>query len=140
MHTDVHIFENANGSGSLTAVTHTWEVTELRGFRGAVAVALLDENKIPLWVSGTQNYGVDGVLTGAHDRRENWSETVPAQFMPQIRYIAIIQKWNPKNEFDDIHGWLQRIGQNAGRGERNVGQAIGRELAAIVKAVRTIVK
>jgi hypothetical protein len=160
MHTDVHIFKNADGSGYLNAVTHTWEVTELRGFRGAVAVALLDENKIPLWVSNTQNYGVDGVMIGTHDRTENWNETVPAPFMPQIRYIAIIQKWNPKNEFDDIHRWLQSIGDAVGKAgkdidqgvgkaakgvgngvgktAKDIGQSVGGELAAIIKGVATI--
>jgi hypothetical protein len=160
MHTDVHIFKNGDGSGSLNAVTHTWEVTELRGFRGAVAVALLDENKIPLWVSNTQNYGVDGVMIGTHDRTENWNEMVPAPFMPQIRYIAIIQKWNPKNEFDDIHRWVQGIGDAVGKAgqdidqgvgkaakgvgngigktEKDIGQGVARELAAIIKSVTTI--
>lgn len=126
MHTDVTITKNGDGSGHLNAVTHIWEVTKLRGFRGSVAVAVLDENKQRLWVSGTQTYGVDGTMIGTHDRTENWSDTVPAQLLPGVRYLAIIQKWNPNNAFNDINNWLQGIG------------TVANELAPIIKTVTTI--
>jgi hypothetical protein len=126
MHTDVTIIKNADGSAHLNAVTHIWEVTELRGFRGAVAVAVLDANQRPLWVSQTQKYGVDGRALGTADRRENWSDTMPSQLVPQARYLAIIQKWNPKNAFDDINNWLQGIGQ------------VVNELAPIIKTIKTM--
>jgi hypothetical protein len=126
MHTDVTITRNNDGSAHLNAVTHIWEVTELRGFRGAVAVAVLDADKRPLWVSQTQKYGVDGRALGTADRTENWSDTMPSQLVPQARYLAIIQKWNPKNAFDDINNWLKGIGQ------------VVNELAPIIKTIKTI--
>jgi hypothetical protein len=126
MHTDVTITKNGDGSAHLNAVTHIWEVTELRGFRGAVAVAVLDANQRPLWVSHTENYGVDGRAIGTHDRTQNWADTMPSQLVPQARYLAIIQKWNPKNAFDDINNWLTGIGQ------------VANELGPIIKIIKTI--
>ena len=57
---------------------------------------------------------------------ENWSDTVPSQLVPEARYLAIIQKWNPKNVFDDLNAWLQGIGQ------------IANELGPIIKTIATI--
>jgi hypothetical protein len=93
-------------SGALNAVTHIWEVTELRGFVGAVAVVLTDANKTPLWVSPTQKYGVDGRAMGTSDRTENWTANVPAALLQHTRGIAIVQRWDPRNVFDDIQAWL----------------------------------
>ncbi|HEY6968742.1 MAG TPA: hypothetical protein VJA94_06045 [Candidatus Angelobacter sp.] len=97
----------------------------LRGFRGSVAIAVLDANRNKLWVSRTQTYGVDGTLLGTHDRTENWTDTVPAQLLPQVRYYAIIQKWNPNSAFNDINHWLQGI------------KTIPDLLAPIIKSVAT---
>lgn len=127
MHTDVNITRNADGSGHLNAVTRTSERTMFRGFRGSVAVAVLDANRNKLWVSGTQIYGVDGTAFGTHDRTENWVDTVPAALLPNVRYFAIIQKWNPNSAFNNINNWLQGINTVAG------------ELAAILKTVKTAV-
>ncbi len=124
MHTDVIISRNGDGSGQLSALTHTWEVTDLRGFRGSVAVVVLDENKKLLWVSTTQNYGVDGRWVGTSDRKENWADTIPAQQLSQARYVAIKQRWNPKPVADDIGGWLRGIGD------------VGAELGAILQGLQ----
>ena len=125
MHTDVTITRNGDGSGYANGVTHIWEITDLRGFRGSVAVAVLDQNKKLLWVSRTLSYGVDGRLIGTSDRTVNWNDTVPGQLMPQIRYIAIIQKPSP-DVYDDISRWLKGIG------------SVADELAPIIKAVMTV--
>lgn len=126
MDTHITITKNADGSGYLNAVTHTWEVTELRGFRGAVAVAVLNANRQPLWVSHTENYGVDGRMIGTSDRNENWTDTVPSPLLPQVRYVAIIQKWNPKNAYDDLRSWLGGINE------------VVTELGPIIKAIATL--
>ena len=122
MHTDATIY----ASGLLNAVTHTWEVTDLRGFRGAVAVALLDQSQNSIWVSATQHYGVDGRWIGTSDRTDNWNDNVPAAILPNARYIAIIQQWDP-NVVLDIEQWIQ--------GLANVAQSLG----PIVQAISTIV-
>ena len=127
MHTDVNITRNADGSGHLNAVTRTSERTMLRGFRGSVAVAVLDANRNKLWVSRTETYGVDGTAFGTHDRTENWVDTVPAVLLPNVRYFAIIQKWNPNSAFNNINNWLQGI------------KTVADELASIIKSVKTIV-
>jgi hypothetical protein len=126
MHTDVTVPEN----GALNAVTHIWEVTEFRGFVGAVAVVLTDASKTPLWVSPTQKYGVDGRATGTSDRTENWTASVPAALLQQARGIAIVQKWDPRNVFDDIQAWL---GGTAGA-VHEVAQ-IATDVATIIKAL-----
>ncbi|HEX6501968.1 MAG TPA: hypothetical protein VF011_01885 [Terriglobales bacterium] len=118
MHTDASIYS----SGLMNAVTHTWEVTDLRGFKGAVAVAVFDENRTTLWVSATQRFGVDGRWIGTSDRTDNWSETVPAEFVPKVRYIAILQHWDP-NLVEDIEHWLQGI--------NDIAQQLGTALKAI---------
>jgi hypothetical protein len=123
MVTNVTIFS----SGSLNAVTHIWEDTMLHGFRGSVAVAVTDQNTTPLWVSPTQIYGVDGTLTGTSDRTLNWSSVAPAEILPNIRKVAIIQKWDPKNAFDDIEAWLSGLADAAN------------QLAIIAKDVTTII-
>jgi hypothetical protein len=128
MHTDVHITRNFDGTGHLNAVTRTSERTMLRGFRGSVAVAVLDANRNKLWVSRTETYGVDGIAVGKHDRTENWADTVPAQLLPQVRYFAIIQKWNPNSAFNNINNWLQGI------------KTVADELAPIIKTVATVLK
>jgi hypothetical protein len=127
MDTSVTISKNGDGSGHVNAVTHIWEITEMRGFRGSVALVVLDANQKPLWVSSTQTYGVDGKMFGTSDRTESWSDTVPAQVLNQVRFLAIIQKWNPANVFDDINRWLQGI------------NTVANEIAPIVKTVATIV-
>jgi hypothetical protein len=122
MHTTINLVS----SGDLNAVTRTWEDTKLRGFRGAVAVAVTDQNLKTLWVSATQLYGVDGTMMGTHDRTENWSAKVPAPILPQIRKIAIIQQWNPKDVFNDIQAWLGGLA------------AVANQIEPIVQDVATI--
>jgi hypothetical protein len=100
---------NIQESGAVDCVIRIWEDTALRGFRGAVAVAVTDQNANPLWVSPTKVYGVDGGMFGTHDRTENWSAQVPTDVLHQIRKVAIIQQWNPKNAFDDIEAWLNGL-------------------------------
>jgi hypothetical protein len=51
---------------------------------------------------------------------------MPSQLVPQARYLAIIQKWNPKNAFDDLNNWLTGIGQ------------VANELGPIIKVIKTI--
>lgn len=117
MHTEVSISKSGDGSGYLSALTHTWEVTDFRGFRGSVAVAVLDGNKGLLWVSNTQNYGVDGrkvPFGGPSDREDDWTDTIPVQKMSQARYVAIKQRWNPRPVADDINTWLQGISDVVG--------------------------
>jgi hypothetical protein len=123
MHTDVTVYN----SGLLNAVTNTREVTELRGFKGAVAVAVLDQNQAKLWVSPTQLYGVDGKWIGVSDRTENWNANIPKEILPSIRYLAIIQQWNPNNVFNDIETWLNGIGN------------VATQLANIIQKVKTII-
>ena len=122
MQTQVTVYS----SGLLNAVTHTHEMTMLRGFKGAVAVAVLDQNKAKLWVSPTQQYGVDGSVFGTSDRTDNWSANIPSEILPQIRYLAIIQQWNPNNVFNDIQTWLNGISN------------VATQLANIIKVVETI--
>ncbi|MFY9531888.1 MAG: hypothetical protein WBC04_17820 [Candidatus Acidiferrales bacterium] len=126
MHTDASVYS----SGLLKAVTHTWEVTDLRGFRGAVAVALLDQNENALWVSATQHFGVDGRWMGTSDRTDNWSDNAPAAILPIVRYIAIIQKWDPNNVFNDIQAWLG--------GTASVANELGPIIQAVVKIVAAL--
>jgi hypothetical protein len=118
MHTDATIY----ASGLMNAVTHTWEVTDLRGFKGAVAVALLDQAQNKIWCSATQHFGVDGRWIGTSDRFDNWSDTVPTDILANARYLAIIQQWDP-NLVADIEAWLA--------GLTNPAQAI----AAIIQAI-----
>jgi hypothetical protein len=122
MHTDVTVYAN----GLLNAVTHSRELTALRGFKGVAAAAVLDENKAKLWVSDTQPCGVDGSLFGTSDRTINWNANIPAPILPSIRYIAIIQQWNPNGIFNDIENWLNGIGD------------VAKQLGPIIQAVETI--
>jgi hypothetical protein len=126
MTTDVTIF----ASGLLNAVTETHEMTVLRGFNGAVAVLLLDQNQTQLWVSATQNFGVDGTALGTSDRHDNWSDNVPSAILPQVRYIAIIQQWNPRGVVADIKNWLGGIGP--------IAQALG-PIIQIVKTIASLI-
>jgi hypothetical protein len=96
-------------SGALTAATRTREVTALHGFEGAVAVAVTNQNLDLLWVSPTQRFGVDGRDIGRSDRTDDWNAQIPPAILPQIRKVAIIQRWNPKNVFDDIQAWLKGL-------------------------------
>jgi hypothetical protein len=122
MHTDVTVYAD----GTLNAATHTWEVTDLRGFRGAVAVVLLDQNQANPWVTPTQHFGVDGRWIGTSDRTDNWSASVPSDVLASVRYIAIIQQWDP-NVVADIQAWVQ--------GLANVAQQLG----PLISAIGTIV-
>ena len=123
MHSDVTVY----ASGLLNAVTHTWEVTDLRGFKGVVAAAVLDQNKTPLWVSSTHQCGVDGRWIGVSDRTDNWSEQIPAAILPNVRYIAIIQKWNPNGVYNDIQIWLKGI--------TDIGSALGGAIKVVERII-----
>lgn len=123
MNTNVTIFSD----GLLNAVTRTWEDTDLRGFEGAVAVTVLDQNQNPLWVSATHKFGVDGKWIGTSDRTDNWSDNVPPEVLADIRYVAIVQQWNQNNVFDDISAWLAGLAQ------------VAPYLSTIATAVSTIV-
>jgi hypothetical protein len=129
MQTDVTILS----SGQLTAATHTWSAKDLQGFHGAVAVAVLDQSQKLIWISNTQNYGVDGKhvpFGGPSDRNDNWSDTVPAQVLTHMHYVAIKQRWNPRPATpDDIGHWLQGI-----------GSGVAHELQTILQAVGNIIK
>ena len=122
MHSDVTVY----ATGLTNVVTHTWEVTDLRGFKGAVAVTVLDQNKSVIWTSSTQHFGVDGRWIGTSDRVDNWSDNVPATILPYVRYIAIVQQWDP-NVVADISAWLAGLGNAA------------QQLGPIVTTVATIV-
>ncbi len=111
-------------TGLLNVVTRTWEDTELRGFAGAVAVSVLDQNQNSLWVSATQKYGVDGTWVGTSDRTDNWSDSVPAEILPNVRFVAIIQQWDQNNVFDDIEAWLSGTATAAGY-VKTIATAIG---------------
>jgi len=132
MHTDVTITNGGNGSGQLTAITHTWSAKDLEGFHGSVAVAILDQSRRLLWVSHTETYGVDGKhvpFGGPSDRTDRWNDSVPAQAVAQMRYMAIKQKWSPKAVTpDEIGNWL-----------RGIGNGVGNELASILQSVGTTV-
>lgn len=128
MHTEANISRTSDGSGQLTARTHTWEVTDFRGFRGSVAVAVFDGSKALLWVSKTLNYGVDGRMVpfgGPSDRTEDWTDTIPAQDLSRARYVAIKQRWNPRPVADDINAWLRGVG--------NAGDELGTALKDLVQ-------
>ncbi|MEQ1636410.1 MAG: hypothetical protein ABL903_06935 [Methylococcales bacterium] len=113
-------------SGLLNAVTRTWEDTMLRGFKGAVGVTLLDENKMERWTTKiTHRFGVDGRWIGTSDRTDNWSENVPVEILPDVRFIAIVQKWDP-NAVEDINAWI--------KGLANVAS----ELAPIIQSIGLI--
>jgi hypothetical protein len=115
MHTHVSI----SGNGHLDATTRSW-ADNISGFTGSVAVVVLDQSQRLLWVSGTQVCGVSGF---SH-RTCNWSDTVPADKLSQVRYIAIKHKYTPKRE--DLGAWLQGLGND-----------ISRELAGLVHRVET---
>jgi hypothetical protein len=113
-------------SGALNAVTHTHEMTMFRGFNGAVAVLLLDGNQNQLWVSPTQNFGVDGTFVGRSDRIDNWSASVPTQLLSLARYIAIIQQWTPRGVVADIQNWLAGL------------SSIASSLGPIIQLIKTL--
>ena len=116
-------------SGHLNATTHTWSAKDLEGFHGAVAAVVLDENRRLLWVSNTQNYGVEGkhvpLGRGPSDRTDNWNDTIPAQLLSHIHYIAIKQRWNPKPVGpDNIAAWLQSVGQDVAHELQDILQMV----------------
>src|SRR6516225_9672456 len=101
MHTHVTISSN----GHLDATTRSW-ADNFSGFTGSVAVAGLDQSRKLLWVSGTQVCGVDAF---GH-RTCGWSDTVPADKVSEVRYIAIKHKYTPKRE--DLGTWLRGLGND----------------------------
>jgi hypothetical protein len=121
MHTDVTVY----ASGLLNAVTHTHEMTALRGFKGAVAVTLLDQNQKNPWTTTTQHFGVDGYLIGTSDRTDNWTTGVPPDVLANARYIAVNQQWDP-NLVADIGNWIA--------GLSNIAQQLG----PIIQVIKTI--
>ncbi len=103
-----------NSNGQLTAVTNTSTGVQLAGFTGGVSIILLDNNKQPIWASKVHKYGVDGCLNGVDgcligtcNHNDNWSDSVPANILSQVRGYAILQQHTPK--------WLKLAGQ---RGEQ----------------------
>lgn len=123
MHTDLQIF----ATGLMMATTHTWSTNEVQGFHGAVAVALLDQNRKLLWTSHTETFGVDGKLVpfGHNDRVDPWRDTVPADVLAAAQYLAIKQKWNPKPQVpENIARDLQALGNDASRELNSIMQAI----------------
>jgi hypothetical protein len=70
---------------------------------------------------------VDGRWIGTSDRTDNWSDSVPAAVLSNVRYVAIVQKWDPDNVFNDINVWLSGIAK------------VAQELAPIIQAIGTIV-
>lgn len=115
----MHTHVNISGNGHLDATTRSW-ADNISGFTGSVAVVVLDQSQRLLWVSGTQVCGVSGF---SH-RTCDWSDTVPADKLSQIRYIAIKHKYTPKRE--DLGAWLQGLGND-----------ISRELAGLVHDVES---
>ena len=115
----MHTHVNISGDGHLDATTRSW-ADNISGFTGSVAVVVLDQSQRLLWVSGTQVCGVSGF---SH-RTCDWSDTVPADKLSQIRYIAIKHKYTPKRE--DLGAWLQGLGND-----------ISRELAGLVHDVES---
>ena len=92
-----------SNNGRLEARTRTWTKECMRGFTGGVAVFLYDADGNSLWNSQLHRYGVNGeCLTEPHRRDELWSETVPEDQLNKVAKVAIVQKYSPKNRFDDF--------------------------------------
>jgi pimeloyl-ACP methyl ester carboxylesterase len=117
MHSHVSIL----GNGHLDATTRSW-ADNISGFTGSVAVVVLDQSQRLLWVSGTQVCGVSGF---SH-RTCDWSDTVPADKLSQVRYVAIKHKYTPKRE--DLGAWLQGLGND-----------VTKELSSILQTVETAI-
>jgi hypothetical protein len=84
------------GSGELTAVTRTYNITWLSGFTGGVIVTLQDESGVVIAASPLQRYGVDGTALGRSDRTESWSASFSPELVARTRSIAIVHAWVPK--------------------------------------------
>jgi hypothetical protein len=103
-----------DASGRLSVVTTTVENEQFRGFTGGVVVLIAGADNQKMWASGTHAFGVDGKASsffsgGNSDRTDSWSDQIPANLLPLIRYVYVHHMWCPKGVADDVNNWLSGI-------------------------------
>jgi pimeloyl-ACP methyl ester carboxylesterase len=112
MSTTATLTKNGDGTGNLAAQTHIEEDTDFNNFRGAVSVIALDGNQQKVWESIIQSYRVDGrsVPFGSASFQDvPWSDTIPAEKLPQVQYLTIYQKDDPSNIFSQANSLIQDL-------------------------------
>jgi hypothetical protein len=88
-------------TGLIFGHTRTWCNVDLRGFHGSVVAVLYDANAKAVWPPNPQvtkhQYGVDGVLTGTHDRTAYWANQADPAVLAQAHSLGCINFYDPKN-------------------------------------------
>jgi pimeloyl-ACP methyl ester carboxylesterase len=110
MHSEVTITKNTDGSGNLVGYTTIESYDSVFGFTGGVAAALLDASGTLLWTSSMQTIGVSAGQIRPLVPWPDGTITIPPPKLSQIKYLAIIQKWDPKTLAQDIKSWINAIG------------------------------
>lgn len=99
-----------SGTGLISGRTRTWCTIALRGFHASVVPVLLGPDQRVIWPADPavekHQYGVDGTLTGTHDRTDSWTNQVPPSILAQARGLSCVQYVDPKTSFGSFLGKL----------------------------------
>uniref|UniRef100_A0A914XPQ9 Uncharacterized protein n=1 Tax=Plectus sambesii TaxID=2011161 RepID=A0A914XPQ9_9BILA len=91
-------------NGLLSAQTRTWSSDKAKGFTGGVFIALFDETRSVQWNTEQKQYGVNGKWLGKSDRTDTWTEQVPTDVLPNIKYFAIVHRHTPTGR---VLNWMK---------------------------------
>lgn len=97
--------------GTLSAITHTFTVTWLGGFHGAVFACLEDGNGNPIpWTPREQpllhRYGVDGRWIGNSDRHDAWILNHTPADAARATAVNVYHSWNPDSFQAILNKWV----------------------------------
>lgn len=86
-------------TGRLDAEVRTWTAKKSKGFHGQVVVFLLDQAGNVLWnTQDKHRYGINGAgpFDSENVRNDNFTETIPASVLKDVRKIYIYHRRDPK--------------------------------------------
>jgi hypothetical protein len=97
--------------GTLSAITHTFSVTWLGGFHGAVFACLEDANGNPVpWTPRNQpylhRYGVDGRWIGNSDRHDAWILNHTQADAARAVAVRLWHSYNPDSFQTVLNKWV----------------------------------
>jgi len=113
-------------TGRIEGETSTRSKEALRGFKGGVVVALLDDQKKVLYRTTLRKFEVNGAAVpfGSGDRRDEWVEqNIDKNILANTRSVAIVHLDSGKNQLEDFVKQTDEVVQLAATGVKDYKQA-----------------
>jgi len=85
-----------NESGQISGKTTLKNYNNIKGFTGGVFAVALDADNEALYATEIHSYGINAsFFRSCVERTVTWTDTVPAEYLPRVAKMAVVQVHNP---------------------------------------------